>query len=244
MRMRLALCISLLAIGLIAGRMCAAEGAAPAPGYVIGELLVRDDFDSGLAAWRTELEQGGSVVARDGALDLDVPRGCTVWLARELSGPLLIEYEATAISAGGPHDRVSDLNCFWMARDVRGPADLFAAARSGKFEDYDRLRCYYVGLGGNRNTTTRFRRYVGESGNRPLRPQDDLTAPEFLLVPNVPQSIRLVAADRFVAFDRDGRRLFTYVDDAPYASGWFGFRTVASHLRIRHFRVYRLVKAP
>ena len=74
------------------------------------------------------------------------------------------------IHAGGTHDRVSDLNCFWMATDSRSPDDLFATRRSGKFSDYDRLRTYYVGLGDNGNSTTRFRRYIGTQDLRPLLP--------------------------------------------------------------------------
>ena len=74
----------------------------------------------------------------------------------------MIQYEATVVSAGGPNDRVSDLNSFWMATDPRTPEDLFAHDRSGKFAEYNLLDMYYVGLGGNGNTTTRFRRYIGD----------------------------------------------------------------------------------
>ena len=39
---------------------------------------------------------------------------------------------------------------------------MFARLRSGTFAEYNDLLTYYVGLGGNRNTTTRFRRYIGD----------------------------------------------------------------------------------
>lgn len=214
---------------------------SPDARFVVGEELARDEFDSGLARWRPELEAGGRVEARDGRLEIDVPRGCSVWFARPFDGPLLITYEATAVGRGGANDRVSDLNCFWMATDARNPRDLFATKRSGMFSDYDPLRCYYVGLGGNANTTTRFRRYIGEQGHRPLLPEHDLAAPEFLLRANVVQTIALVAAGRTIEYFRDGRCVFAYDDPAPYARGWFAFRTVASHFLIRHFRVWRLV---
>jgi hypothetical protein len=225
---------------LAAGAMSAVAAESPAPGFTVGAMVAQDDFSSGTGQWRAELEKGGSVTARGGVLDIDVPGGCTLWFKPELSGPVLIEFEATAVAAGGANDRVSDLNCFWMARDVRSPDDVFATKRGGSFPEYDRLRCYYVGLGGNSNTTTRFRRYIGEAGNRPLRIEDDLSAPEYLLEPNVAQKIQLVAAGSFIAFYRDGRRFFSFEDRAPYEKGWFAFRTVASHLRIRDFRVYRL----
>ncbi|MFT3829110.1 MAG: DUF6250 domain-containing protein [Opitutaceae bacterium] len=216
---------------------------SPDPRFAVAEELVRDDFHSGLALWRTELAEGGTVAASDGVLEIDVPGGCSVWLAQTLEGPVLISYEATAVAAGGPNDRVSDLNCFWMADDARSPGELFATKRTGVFADYDQLRCYYVGFGGNANTTTRFRRYIGERGNRPLLPEHDLAGVENLLVPNVAQRIQIVAAGSAIAFHHNGRRLFAYGDPAPYTRGGFAFRTVKSHLRIRDFHVYRLVSA-
>lgn len=222
----------------------AGTDVSPDPRFTIGELLVSDDFKNGTTLWQSELEKGGSIVARDGVLEIDVPAGCTVWLKAPLSGDVLISYEATMISAGGRNDRVSDLNCFWMARDVRNPHDLFAVERSGKFSDYDQLRCYYVGHGGNTNTTTRFRRYIGEKGNRPIRPEHDLNTKEFLLTPNIPQRLRLIAAGRVIGYYRDVRQLFAYEDPEPYTSGWFAFRTTTSHLRIKKFRVHRLLLVP
>ena len=217
---------------------------SPDPRFKVDEQIASDDFSSGLGQWHMELEKAGTVAVRDGALEIDVPGGCTVWFRRQLEGPVLISYEATVIRAGGPNDRLSDLNCFWMARDPRSPADLLAHPRSGAFADYDQLRCYYVGLGGNSNTTTRFRRYIGEKGNRPLLPGHDLAAPEFLLVANTRQTIALVAAGNVVGYYRDGRRLFAYDDPEPYTKGWFAFRTVTSHLRLRNFQVHRLVAVP
>jgi hypothetical protein len=214
------------------------------PGLVVDELLARDDFTDGLSQWRVELEAGGTVTAQGRALDIDVPAGCTVWFKRPMAGPVLIAYEATVVAAGGPNDRVSDLNCFWMATDARSPAGFFAAGRSGRFADYDQLRCYYVGLGGNGNTTTRFRRYLGEPGRRPLLPEHDLSAQEDLLAPNVAQKIQLVAAGPVIGYYRNGRQLFAFHDPEPYTRGWFGFRTVHSHLRIRNFQVYRLTPRP
>jgi hypothetical protein len=219
----------------------AAEPVSPDSRYVVGELLVGDDFNHDLSRWRVEQEEAGTVATREGCLEIDVAGGCTVWFNTRLSGPILISYEAVAVSAGGANDRVSDLNCFWMARDARSPDDIFGTKRSGKFADYDQLLCYYVGLGGNTNSTSRFRRYIGEKGNRPLRPEHDLSGKEFLLVPNHSQTIQLVAAESVVEYFRDGQRLFAFDDPQPYVSGWFAFRTVKSHLKVQRFRVYRLV---
>jgi hypothetical protein len=232
-------------LALAAGTMSAARAGdapfSPDPRFVVGEEIVSDDFRHGLARWRVELAEGGTVQAREGVLEIDVPGGCSVWLAQPLDGPLLITYEAMAVRADGANDRVSDLNCFWMADDARSPGDLFATKRSGFFGDYDQLRCYYVGFGGNGNTTSRFRRYIGERGNRPLRPEHDLAGAENLLVPNATQRIQLLAAGGTIGFYHNGRRLFAYEDPAPYTRGGFAFRTVKSHFTIRDFHVHRLV---
>lgn len=212
------------------------------PRWRVGALLHADEFDDPtLANWRWELEKGGTVQVLDGQLDLEVPGGATIWFKHALDGPVLIEYAALAVDAGGSYDRVSDLNCFWMARDSRSMDDLFATPRSGQFADYHQLRTYYVGLGGNYNSTTRFRRYIGDPEIRPMLPEHDLEAPETLLTANTWQVVRLVANDGLIQYYRDGYKLFELLDEAPYTSGWFGLRTTFSHLRIDHLKIYRLI---
>ena len=190
--------------------------------------------------WVAEVERPGNIEVRDGVLAIDVPAGCTLWFKHELTGPVSIEYDAKMIQAGGPNDRVSDLNCFWMATDARSPDDFFAAKRSGKFADYDQLRTYYVGQGGNSNSTTRFRRYIGQQDLRPLLPQHDLKDPAVLLQANVTQSIQLVASGSRIQYLRDGKMIFDFHDPEPYTRGYFGFRTTRSHIEMRRFRVTKL----
>jgi len=202
-------------------------------------LLFKDDFRS-LDNWHIEAEKPGRISAANGVLDVDVPAGVTLWFKHHLEGPLTIEFEATAVAEGGPNDQVSDLNMFWMANNVDGQQPVFAHARSGKFEEYNALLTYYVGLGGNRNTTTRFRRYIGDPVLRPLRPGYDLAGEPWMLVPNKPQTIRLTANGKIIEYWRNGTRVFYMEDAAPYMSGWFALRTTYSHLRIRHLRIYRL----
>jgi hypothetical protein len=204
-------------------------------------LLYRDDFRSGLGEWVIEAERGGTFTARDGLLDIDSPEGATLWFRHPLESPVAIDYEVTAVQAGGPNDWVSDINCFWMATDTRAPAgDVLAYRRSGAFGDYDPLRTYYAGIGGNRNTSSRFRRYVGRPGERPLLPRHDRSAPADLIQPNRPYRIRLIAAGIRVELLRDGRTMFRLDDPEPYTHGHFGLRTTKSHLRVRDFRVSRL----
>lgn len=169
-------------------------------------------------------------------IDIDTPKGLSLWYRVPLRGPVTISFEAMAVSEGGPNDAVSDLNAFWMAANADGSPAL-SASRSGAFGEYDTLKTYYVGIGGNRNTTTRFRRYVGEAGNRPILPEHDKSAPADLLQPNRWTRIALIADDHRIAVERDGRTLFALNDLAPYRQGHFAIRTTKSHLRIRDLRI-------
>lgn len=203
-------------------------------------VIHRDDFRHGLGQWIVEAERPGRFTATDGVLDIDSPAGATLWFREPLESPVAIEYAVTAVSAGGPNDQVSDINCFWMATDARAPSgDIRAYRRGGAFADYDALRTYYAGIGGNRNTSSRFRRYVGRAGDRPLLPQHDLSAPADLIEANRAYHIRLEAFGSRIALLRDGRPMFRLDDAAPYARGHFGLRTTASHLRVKDFRVLR-----
>lgn len=230
---------SLLVIAILGATT--APTTAPDSRYTIGEVLFTDDFKNGLDQWTTELAKGGTVVGRDGVLEIDVPAGATVWLKKQLEGAIMIEYDATVIKAGGANDRVSDLNCFWMATDARSATGgLFDVPRTGVFEDYNQLRCYYVGQGGNTNTTTRFRRYIGSPTTRPILPEHDLSEERHLLTPNAKQRIQLVAKGSLIQYFRDGQKLFEYTDPQPYTKGWFAFRTTINHMKIENFRVVRL----
>jgi hypothetical protein len=195
-----------------------------------------------LFRWSIEQQPGGTVTVRDDALIIEDVAGCTVWFREKLTAPVEITYEVTPISRGGPHDRVSDMNCFWMAIDPRSP-DMMPAGRSGKFEDYDSLRTYYVGMGGWNNTKTRFRRYAGDN-SKPLLPEHDLSDPKFLLTPNKTHHIKLIAAEGVAEFWRDGEKIFSFRDPAPLTSGWFGLRTVKSHLEVRNLKITSLPRTP
>ena len=122
-------------VALAAGPALAAPARPPRP----GRRLHADDFRHGLDQWTVEAEKPARVGARNGVLDIDTPAGLTLWFRPELVGPVLIQYQAQAISAGGPNDRVSDLNAFWMARDADGGSPL-ATPRTGAFDDYDTLK--------------------------------------------------------------------------------------------------------
>jgi hypothetical protein len=235
--------VVLMAALCVLARSQPSAKTAPASGgqaahFRTGRLLYKDDFRHGLAHWVVQAQKPASISAARGVLDISAPAGLTLWFRPELQGPVTISYDATVVSAGGPNDRVSDLNCFWMATDPSSPGDIFAHLRNGSFRSYDSLRMYYVGVGGHNNSTTRFRRY--DQGQRPLRPGDDLRSASALLVPNRSQHIRLIADGRLIQFYRDKQRLFQLDDPHPFTHGWFALRTTRSHLRISNLKIFQL----
>lgn len=189
--------------------------------------------------WTIEQQPGGAISFENNQLEITDAKGCTAWFNYKLSAPVTIEYEATVISKNGPHDRVSDLNCFWMANDPNSPDDFFKNSnkRAGKFLNYNSLKQYYVGYGGHNNTKTRFRRYNGEE-NRPLLKEHDLSGKKFMIVPNKKTKITLKVLDNKVSYLRDGELIFSLTDDYPYLSGYFGIRTVNNHMKIENLKFY------
>lgn len=201
-------------------------------------LIYNADFTKALDRkdWIIEMEpdSASGVYARKGRLIIDSRRGVTVWLNRRLKGNILIEFERTVLVEGKDNDRLSDMNQFWMALDPRNP-DLFT--RKGAFDEYDSLRLYYVGVGGNTNSTARFRKYDG-AGNKILL--SEFTDPDHLLKPNKKYRICIVVKDNVTSYWLDDECYFTYRDPAPLREGYFGFRSVHSRQAVENFSVYFL----
>lgn len=188
-----------------------------------------------MSDWVVETSPAGKVSMDHGVMDIDVPDGTSVWLKQELKAPVVISFEVMAVSAGGPQDRVSDVNAFWMATDSDGSSPV--GERDGTFAQYDTLKTYYVGIGGNYNSTTRMRRYIGRRDDRPLLPQHDLADAKDMLVPNQWMTVTLIADGHGASVLRDGKTVFEMPDAEPYTQGWFALRTTKSHLRVRNVRV-------
>ena len=200
-----------------------------------GAVLFQDDFSQPLTGYVAEYARtpGNVVENRDGRLVIDVDGGATVWLDRPLYGNVQISFTRRVIVDGGKNDRLSDLNVFWMARDPKR-ADLFT--RSGKFEDYDDLTMYYAGIGGNRNTTTRLRRYGG--GRRELI--SEYTDGAHLLESDRDYRIEIAVYEGCTRVRVDGNTWFTYRDPHPLTSGWFGLRTTWSRQTVDDLKIQRL----
>jgi len=78
------------------------------------------------------------------------------------------------------------------------------------------------------------------NGLKPLLPAYDRRERAVLLEGNRPYHITLMAlADGTVRYYRDAELIFEYTDPDPLKEGWFGIRTVHSHLQIRNFTISR-----
>jgi len=200
-----------------------------------GPLIYQDDFSGPLKGYVAEYPKkpGNTVENRNGRLLMDVDAGATVWLDKPLSGNVLITYTRRVVVDGGKNDRLSDFNHFWMARDPKN-ATLFT--RSGKFEDYDDLDMYYVGMGGNTNTTTRLRRYG--NGERVLL--GEFKDQAHLLEPNRDYAIEIAVYKGCTRMRVDGQEYFSYRDPHPFTSGYFGLRTTWSRQTVDDLKIYKL----
>ena len=180
--------------------------------------------------WVVEAEKDGYVTwTADGMADIHASGGLTLWYNHEMQGDVTIEYDARIVSDG----RVSDLNCFWMSDRL--------GVGTGRFLDTYKMQLYYVGYGGNYNTTTRFRRYTGDeraidtAQYRPVVLREYLDS-SHLIKPDHWYHIRLEQHGGRVRYVIDGECLVDYPDPVPLTHGYFGFRTTLSHAQLRNFK--------
>jgi rhamnogalacturonan endolyase len=151
------------------------------------------------------------------------------------------------VSEKGKYDRVSDLNSFWMANDPENPDNFFARSnwRKGVFGKYYSLTMYYVGYGGNSNSTTRFRKYNGDYQSflsNTMRPDiiKEYTDSTHLIKPNRWCKIEISVSHNNVKYLLNNELLFDYNDPKPYQKGYFGIRTVTNHMKIKNFQVIEM----
>lgn len=201
--------------------------------------------------WLVESEaKDYSVLFKKDTVEMIAPKGITLWWKQKMNGNVCIEYDACVIDRGQKGDRLSDLNCFWMASDPLHPNNLFKRAkwRNGIFDRCYSLQTYYLGYGGNYNKTTRFRRYNGNyenfitSGSKPALLQE-YTDEKHLLEANKWYHIRITNNGNRISYEINGDLIVDYCDPHPLTSGWFGFRSTLSHTMITYFKITKLYNA-
>jgi rhamnogalacturonan endolyase len=203
-------------------------------------IILQDSFTKDSASnWVVESEDKKNTAVNfgDGILETIAPKGLTVWNKQKLSGNYTIEFDATMVSAGGSSDRISDLNCFWNATDPANLDNFFADSdKRGGFPTYNPLKLYYVGYGGNNNTTTRFRKYDAARGSI----IKEYTKQPYLLEPNKDYKIKIEVNGSNISYYRNDEKLFDYDDASPFKEGYFGFRTTTSHIKFQNFKVSKI----
>ncbi len=193
--------------------------------------------------WSVESESPNyKITFRGDTIELVSPKGLTLWRKEKMNGVTSIEYDACVMDERKQGDRLSDLNCFWMASDPQYPNNLWKRKswRNGTFANYYSLQLYYLGYGGNKNSTTRFRRYNGDERgikNKSFQPAilREYTDSGHLLKPNYWYHIKIVSRGNKISYYMNGKRLVDFRDVNPLTSGWFGFRTTLSRTRITNF---------
>lgn len=169
-----------------------------------------------------------------GRLWLDTKDGVTLWYRRPLKGNYCIEYKRCVVVDSGMNDRLSDLNNFWQAGDPQ-KENLFT--RDGVFEDYNNLQLYYAGIGGNYNSTSRFRKYAGKGEKPVIGEYLDTT---HLLKANYVYTITIVFLNGTTQLWVDGVPWFTYKDPQPLPPGYFGLRSTKSRQWVDDLKVWEI----
>jgi len=180
--------------------------------------------------WRVESEAPDYRVTFHGdTCELLSPKGLTLWRKEKMKAGMTVEYDALVV------DVASDP----QAKDLWARA----AWRSGIFVRCYTLQMYYLGFGGNHNTTTRFRRYNGDEAgveNAQKRPAilKEYTDAAHLLKANHWYHWKIESKQGHTRIFVDGECIVDYLDPEPLEEGWFGFRTTLSRTRITNFKSY------
>lgn len=200
-----------------------------------------------LKYWKAEDHSGKMSIEVSGdTLDIISPMGVTLWYIPRLTGDYEISYTTRVLMRGASSDRLSDLNCFWGANDPRYPDNLYAQSewRQGIFQRYKSLKLFYVGYGGNNNSTTRFREYLGlgsEASDESTRPLiKEYIDEEYLLKPNCWMHICIRVENNITTYKVDGKELFRYSIKAGQGDGNFGLRLLQNHIQMTNFKVHSI----
>lgn len=204
--------------------------AQPAKGKLVAAISFGNSLDSNL--WQADMLRNSHnhVFTQQDTLWLDCADGVTLWLKKSLPHSYIISFDrGFPTDTSGTNYRLSDVNLFWQA----SPTD--SGNSSGKLEGYDRWQLYYAGIGGNYNSTTRFRKYDG-SGTRLLL--QEYTQPNYLLQPNTVYHCTLLVQPPLTQLWVNDQLWFSYTDEQPLRHGLFGIRSTKSHQWITNFNIW------
>lgn len=202
-----------------------------------------------LKNWTIEDHSGEvKIIVSGDTLEITAPKGLTLWYNQRLTGDYEISYRVKMLMQGGKYDRLSDLNCFWGANDPKHAGNLFARSewRNGIFQHYKTLSLFYVGYGGNHNSTTRFRQYFAKAADtsdaiaRPVI--KEYTDKSHLLFPNKWYDIQIRVEKGITTYRINGEELFRLTIKNNEGDGHFGLRLLENHTLFTNFQVKSLKK--
>ena len=219
---------------------------------VIGILLLifsqikAGKYSRQFVPWRIEDSSGKALLTTNGGItDIVSPDGLTLWYDTLLCGDYEISYRMKVIMQKGKNDRLSDMNCFWGAKDSQNPTDMFAGSqlRKGDFANYTHLRLFYAGYGVNNNTMTRFCQYQGESCGKDKGKNISVlkayTDSSHLLMPNKWYEIVINVGQGKTTFRCDGEILFSQPIKKEESDGYFAIRLWRNHVQLADFKIRR-----
>ena len=170
-----------------------------------------------LKNWTIEDHSGEvKIIVSGDTLEITAPKGLTLWYNQRLTGDYEISYRVKMLMQGGKYDRLSDLNCF------------------------------YVGYGGNHNSTTRFRQYFAKAADtsdaiaRPVI--KEYTDKSHLLFPNKWYDIQIRVEKGITTYRINGEELFRLTIKNNEGDGHFGLRLLENHTLFTDFQVKSLKK--
>ncbi len=187
-----------------------------------------------------------TAVVTGNSMEIITPKGLTLWYDKRLKGDYQISYRVKFVMEGGEFDRLSDLNCFWGARDPEYPKDIYERSiwRNGEFEKYNTLDLFYVGYGGNHNSTSRFREYRAEyinEGRDAIKPViKEYNDAANLLKPNQWMTIVITVKGGKTTYSMDGSEIFSLDIPEGRGDGYFGLRLLQNHTIFEDFSIVEI----
>lgn len=194
--------------------------------------------------WVIEDASGNAIITvNKNEFDIIAPDGLTLWYDKKLTGSYKVSYDAMMPMNGSHYERLSDLNCFWGAKDPLYPDDFYERSewRNGIFKNYNSLNLFYVGYGGNHNSTTRFRQYHGkyfEQDDAKVKPiLFEYIDGDELLKPDKWYHIDIIVTTTTTRFMMNGELLFAHQITTGEGDGYFGLRLFNNHTIFTNFTV-------
>jgi hypothetical protein len=192
---------------------------------LMGQLLYKEDFSSGMNRWR--VEGRGRVWVEDGRLQMDASgKESTAWFKPDMSGNLYIRYEAQVLD---PVD-ANNINFFFLAT-APGGGDVLKLPFSGAYTEYHKVPNYIMTF---TDGYTRFRR---DPGFNLVSERTDIRADAHVLY-----TIEVLAIDNSIRCFINGAEAHSYDDPNRYRSGKLAFRSWHTRLWWDNLRVYEILK--